>query len=77
MGWELGGWSVIGVLRMWELCKEEAPSQGALLEASAETLASATCTMINTLPCNAKAAGNRRRSSAPNTRFRLGAARWK
>ena len=26
-GGELGGWSVIGVLGMWELCKEEAPAK--------------------------------------------------
>jgi hypothetical protein len=29
MRWELGGLSVIGVLRMWELCKEEAPAKEA------------------------------------------------
>jgi hypothetical protein len=27
MGWELGEWSVIGVLRMSDVCKEEAPAK--------------------------------------------------
>ena len=46
---ELGGWSVIGVLRNVGVMQGGGASQTALLEVSAETLASATCTMINTL----------------------------
>jgi hypothetical protein len=49
MGWELGGLSVIGRAKNVGVMQGGGASQGALLEASAETLASATCTMINTL----------------------------